>query len=98
MTKRNLNEAFNEVDYNNKLKKIKTELSYFKYVTNNFHRLTFYKFGYCIFCKNRVQADMIQQICDTSTVICYHCGTDAVIPGECNRQILQQWYEEGFIN
>lgn len=97
MTKRNFDEAFNkEIDHSNQLKKNKTELSYYKYITNNFHRINFYKFGYCIFCKNKVQANLVRNICDTSTVMCYHCSSSMVVPGECNRQTLQQWYNEAF--
>ena len=97
MTKRSLGEAF-QYSESNINKKIKIELSYFKFVTNNFHRLNFYKFGYCIFCKNKVQADKIKQICDVSTAICYHCGSDSIVPGECNRHLLNRWYQEGFNN
>ena len=84
--KRNFSEAF--------LQKIQP--SYSRYVTNNLHRLQYFKFGYCIFCKNKVQAELLKNICDKSTVLCYHCGADTVVPGECSRQLLNQWYEESF--
>lgn len=94
--KRNFSEAFAEQKDNNSDKKNKAEITYSKCVKDNFLRLKYFKFGYCVFCKNKIQADLVTNIFNVSTVICYHCGTDSVVPGECSRQLLNQWHEENF--